>query len=83
MLMHMQAVEIAVKLVNSFPNNYVYYTFAGDSYLALYDYLNAEIMFKKALELNPEYEYSAIQLAQALSAQNKIDLAIETLKKYS
>ena len=82
MAMYVESLELALKLINFDCNNYVYYTFAGDSYLNLYLYDKAEVMFTKALDLNPEYVYSAIQLAQVYSAQNKLDKAIELLNRY-
>ena len=82
MLLHNEALALALKLIQHDPNNYVYYTFAGDSYLNMYLYDKAEEMFVKALELNSEYEHSAIQLAQIYSAQKKFDKAIELLNRY-
>lgn len=82
MLLHNDALTLALKLIEHDSNNYVYYTFAGDSYLNLYLYDNSETMFLKAFELNPSYVHSAIQLAQIYSAQNRLDEAIELLNRY-
>ena len=82
MLLHNEALNLALKLIQHDSKNYVYYTFVGDSYFNLYLYSKAEEMFAKALELNPEYVYSAIKLAQIYSAQNKFDKAIELLNRY-
>jgi tetratricopeptide (TPR) repeat protein len=53
----------------------------GFTHFAARDYASAEIEFKKALELDPEFDLALNSLCEAYNKQGKLEQALNTAQK--
>lgn len=75
------AVELISKAATLRPEQSVYHSNLGLSYLDLADVRRAEACFRRALELKPNFAQAMVNLGNVLRAQAKFDEAIALYRK--
>lgn len=76
------AYKISLALIECDKTDSYYYSIAADSLISMYRYDEAEIMYKKALELEPQDSlYCESQIAYIYSITGRVKDAISILKK--
>lgn len=76
-----KAIEYLLAIVKDDPADYIASATLGSVYYRQKNYSDAEIWFKRSVDIHPEFTPAWISLAQSQYGQKKYELAIEASKK--